>query len=230
MNSLLHFLSTFSNLFQTTLFPAIEQDLGALTAQHRALVEALGLLHMDRFAGTRRRRGRPAHSRANILRAFVAKAVFGMPHTRALLDRLRSDVALRRICGWESASSVPDETVFSRAFAEFAAAEAPQRVHAALIERSYAGQMADWWALAHDITRDVWYEYVAPFTTTSWQLWNGGPSAQGPLFVLPAYEVLHLTGLAAGQYDLYFGIDLTPNGLLDFGALYYDSVTVNVTP
>jgi hypothetical protein len=138
MNSLLHFLSTFSNLFQTTLFPAIEQDLGALTAQHRALVR--WDWHMDR-----RERGvvgRPAHSRANILRAFVAKAVFGMPHTRALLDRLRSDVALRRICGWESASSVPDETVFSRAFAEFAAAEAPQRVHAALIERSYAGQMA----------------------------------------------------------------------------------------
>jgi hypothetical protein len=48
---------------------------------------------------------------------------------------------LRRICGWESAASVPDETVFSRAFAEFAATDAPQRVHAALIERSYAQQL-----------------------------------------------------------------------------------------
>jgi hypothetical protein len=25
--------------------------------------------------------------------------------------------------------------------------------------------------------------------------------------------VLHLKGLAAGRYDLYFGVDLTPNGL-----------------
>ena len=96
---------------------------------------------------------------------------------------------------------------------------------------SYLGQLADWWVLAHDVTRDVWYQYVAPFTATSWVApWNGGPSAQGPLFALPSYEILHLTGLAAGRYDLYFGIDLTPNGLLDFGTLYYDSVTVNVTP
>lgn len=141
MNSLLQFLTTFSNLLQTTLFPAIEQDLGPLTGAHRALVEALGLLQMDRFVEARRRRGRPAHSRANLLRAFVAKAVFGVPHTRALLERLQSDAVLRRICGWDRAHSVPDETVFSRAFAEFAATETPQRVHAALIRRSYQDQL-----------------------------------------------------------------------------------------
>jgi hypothetical protein len=141
MNSLLQFLNTFSNLLQTTLFPALDQELGQLTAQHRSLVEALALLQMDGFVEARRRRGRPAHSRANILRSFVAKAVLGLPHTRALLDRLQSDAALRRICGWESAAGVPDETVFSRAFAEFAATEVPQRVHAALIQRRYAEQV-----------------------------------------------------------------------------------------
>lgn len=141
MNSLLQFLSTFSNILQTSLFPAIEQELGPLSGQHRALVEALGLLDMDRFASAPSGRGRPPHNRANILRAFVAKAVCAIPHTRALLDRLQADAGLRRICGWESAVSVPDETVFSRAFAEFAATEIPQRVHAALIERSYAGQL-----------------------------------------------------------------------------------------
>jgi len=141
MNSLLQFLNAFSNLLQTTLFPVLEQDLGPLPAQHRALVEALGLLQMDRFVGAGSGPGRPPHSRANMLRAFVAKAVFGMSNTRALLDRLQSDAALRRICGWESAGSVPGESVFSRAFAEFAASEVPQRVHAALIERSYAAQI-----------------------------------------------------------------------------------------
>jgi hypothetical protein len=141
MNSLLQFLNTFSNLLQTTLFPVLDQELGPLTGQHRALVEALALLQMDGFVEARRRRGRPAHSRANILRSFVAKAVLGLPHTRALLDRLQSDAALRRICGWESAAGVPDETVFSRAFAEFAATEVPQRVHAALIQRRYADQV-----------------------------------------------------------------------------------------
>ena len=50
-------------------------------------------------------------------RAFVAKAVYDMPTTRALLDRLDTDVVLRRICGWEWKSEVPSESVFSRAFA-----------------------------------------------------------------------------------------------------------------
>jgi hypothetical protein len=142
MSSLLQFLNAFSNLLQKTLFPVLEQDLGPLTTQHRALVEALALLQVDVFVKAERRRGRPAHSRANILRSFVAKAVLGLPNTRALLGRLQSDVALRRICGWESVASVPDESVFSRAFAEFAATEVPQRVHAALIRRSYAEQVA----------------------------------------------------------------------------------------
>jgi hypothetical protein len=86
---------------------------------------------------TRRRgRGRPAHDRANIARAFLAKAIFNLPNTRALLDRLAHDAALRRLCGWERAAEVPDETVFSRAFSEFTASEFGQRVHAALIERT----------------------------------------------------------------------------------------------
>ena len=52
-------------------------------------------------------------------RTFVAKAVYDMPTTRVLLDRLDTDAALRRIYGWEKKSAVPSESVFSRAFAEF---------------------------------------------------------------------------------------------------------------
>ncbi|EQD68708.1 transposase, IS4 family protein [mine drainage metagenome] len=66
-------------------------------------------------------------------RAFVAKAVFNMSTTRQLLDRLSVDVSLRRLCGWESRREIPHESQFSRAFAEFAASELPQRLHAALI-------------------------------------------------------------------------------------------------
>jgi transposase len=141
MNPLRQFLSAFSNILQTSLFPAIEQELGPLAERHRALVETLALLDMDRFVAAPSGRGRPAHNRANILRAFVARAVFDIPHTRALLDRLQSDTPLRRICGWDSAGAVPDETVFSRAFAEFSTTEVPQRVHETLIQRSYAGQL-----------------------------------------------------------------------------------------
>ena len=96
---------------------------------HQDLVRALALLQMDRFVTVRHGRGRPRHDRAAIARAFLAKAIFNLPHTRALLDRLANDVTLRRLSGWETAAQAPDETVFSRAFAEFARSGFAERVH-----------------------------------------------------------------------------------------------------
>src|SRR4030095_9106041 len=80
--------------------------------------------------------GRPAKDRACIARAFVAKAVYDMPTTRILLDRLVTDVPLRRLCGWEKKSAIPSESVFSRAFAGFATTKLTERVHQALIEKT----------------------------------------------------------------------------------------------
>ena len=59
-----------------------------------------------------------------------------MSTTRQLLERLACDVALRRICGWESVREIPHESAFCRAFAEFAQSELPGRLHAALIEET----------------------------------------------------------------------------------------------
>jgi hypothetical protein len=78
--------------------------------------------------------GRPARHRRAMARAFVAKAVFNLSATRQLLDRLSVEVSLRRLCGWESRREIPHESQFSRAFAEFAASELPQRLHEALIK------------------------------------------------------------------------------------------------
>jgi len=64
-----------------------------------------------------------------------------MPTTRALLDRLGTVSALRRICGWERKNDVPDEWTFSRAFAEFSASRLPERVHEAFIKKSYANEL-----------------------------------------------------------------------------------------
>ncbi|MCP3918641.1 MAG: transposase, partial [bacterium] len=54
----------------------------------------------------------------------------------ALLDRLDSDVKLRRVCGWEKKAEVPSESTFSRAFAEFARTRLPERVHEALVRHT----------------------------------------------------------------------------------------------
>jgi hypothetical protein len=122
-------------VMQGCLFPKLEEQLGPLTDKVQQLIAVLELVQIEAMVGPWCGGvGRPAlHERA-IGRAFVAKAVYNLSHTRQLLDRLHGDPCLRRICGWESRSEIPHESQFSRAFAAFATSELPQRLHAALIE------------------------------------------------------------------------------------------------
>ena len=100
-------------------------------------MQILEIIRIEDFIPARFRvPGRPAKDRACIARAFVAKAVYDMPTTRILLDRLVTDVPLRRLCGWEKKSAVPSESVFSRAFASFATTKLTERVHETLIEKT----------------------------------------------------------------------------------------------
>lgn len=122
---------------QQHLFPALETKLAAPLGDKGELFVAVVELARpermtDRFewAGA----GCPRRWRLPILLAFIAKAVWNFPTTRALLDRLAHDRALRRLCGWERAAEIPSESTFSRAFAEFAQSELPQQIHEALIK------------------------------------------------------------------------------------------------
>jgi hypothetical protein len=140
--SLLETLAQFGSILQDRLFPRLEEELGPLSEKHRQLVKVLGLLEIDRWIPSRRGRvGRPQRDRCAIARAFVAKAVCNFGTTSALRDHLRTDAVVRRICGWENVRRVPDESVFSRAFAEFAGTELPQQVHAALIAKTQAERL-----------------------------------------------------------------------------------------
>jgi len=141
MNSLLHLLGTFGQILQNQLFPRLNEELGTMGEHHEQFVRALALLQMDGFVAVRHGRGRRAHDRAKIARAFLAKAVFNFPNTRALLDRLAHDAVLRRLCGWETVAQIPDETVFSRAFAEFTRNQFAQQVHAAVIQRTQSERL-----------------------------------------------------------------------------------------
>jgi len=138
MNSLREFFSTQWRSIQTELFPWLESELGPLTEKQQQLVETLEVLRIEDFLPRSfMAPGRPAKDRASIARAFVAKAVYDMPTTRMLLDRLSTDAPLRRLCGWERKSEVPSESVFSRAFAEFAGTQLTSRVHEALILKTH---------------------------------------------------------------------------------------------
>ncbi|MBI1898478.1 MAG: transposase [Acidobacteria bacterium] len=127
----------FSHLLQADLFPTIEAALGPLSSQARRLSSVLAMISLSRFLPDMRGgKGRPREDRQALARAFLAKAVYGLAHTRQLLDRLAADAQLRRLCGWQSSAQVPHESTFSRAFAAFAASELPQRIHETLVRES----------------------------------------------------------------------------------------------
>lgn len=141
MDSIHNILGAFGQILQQQLFPSLQAELGPLNGRYSAFVSALALLQMDGFVAVRHGRGRPAHDRACIARAFLAKAVCNLPHTRALIERLAHDVTLRRLCGWERAAEIPEESTFSRAFAELARQQFGQRVHAAIIARTQSERL-----------------------------------------------------------------------------------------
>ena len=87
--------------------------------------------------------GRPEEDRAALARAFIAKAVFDVPTTRALIERLEVDGRLRRLCGWNGGGRLPSEATFSRAFAEFAESGLASRLHETLIARTMDGHLVE---------------------------------------------------------------------------------------
>ncbi len=135
-------LSHFWERIQGSLFPKLEEELGPLTEKQQQLVAILETVRVEQFLPRFLACvGRPQKDRSALARALITKAVFNMPTTRALIERVESDVSLRRICGWEKRSEVPDESTFSRAFSEFAESKLPALVHDALISKVYEKQL-----------------------------------------------------------------------------------------
>lgn len=144
-------MHTFSIIWlriQSTLFSFLEETVGPLTDEQKKLIAILEVVRVEDFLPQPRwgANGRPPMDRRFIARAFVAKAVLNLPHTRGLVERLRSDTNLRSICGWQRRQDVPSESSFSRAFAEFAHTGLLAEVHAHLIKShlsdSFIGHIA----------------------------------------------------------------------------------------
>lgn len=135
-------ISQYWGKIQGVLFPFLEETLGPLTDKLKQLIAILELVRIEEFVAINNVcMGRPLLDRQALARAFIAKCFYNLPTTTALLDRLKSDNQLRRICGWESKYKIPSESTFSRAFAEFAATDLPKRAHDALIKNAYQGEI-----------------------------------------------------------------------------------------
>lgn len=132
----------FGQVLQQQLFPHLEAAVGHLSPQLELLAAVVSLVPLGQSLAARRARtGRPAKDRAALATAFIAKAILNLPTTRDLLDRLRVDQALRQFCGWRSPCSLPHESKFSRAFAEFAASQLPQQLHQGVIQATQSHRL-----------------------------------------------------------------------------------------
>lgn len=135
MSRLLGGLSQTWLTIQGTLFPWLKENLGELTEKQQELITTLEVIRLENYlwyykGGV----GCPPADRIAIASAFVAKAIYNMGTTRILLDRIHSDISLRRICGWEHRHEIPSESTFSRAFAEFSKNQLPELIHETLIK------------------------------------------------------------------------------------------------
>src|SRR5271165_5636232 len=98
------------NHIQGYLFPWLREEVEPMTEALGRLVTTLDVIGLEAFVPEPPRgAGRPPDDRRALARAFVAKAVLGVPTTTALIERLDVDKSLRRILGWERRSQVPSE-------------------------------------------------------------------------------------------------------------------------
>ena len=142
--SLREMLSDYWYAFQQELFPRLESELGPMGERYELFVAVLELVRVEALLPYFRGQvGRPEEDRAALARAFIAKAVFDIPTTRGLIERLEVDGRLCRLCGWSGAGRLPSEATFSRAFSEFAESRLANRLHETLIARTMDGHLVE---------------------------------------------------------------------------------------
>ncbi|UKI31984.1 MAG: transposase [Lentisphaeria bacterium] len=130
---------------ETYLFPLLEEELCELTAKMKEFLRIVEMIKPSRFITSTLRwsgLGRPMKDREKMLRAFFLKAVYDFPTTKGLIENLKTNPSLRRLCGWEYRGEVPSEATLSRAFGIF-----PGRKSAMQSMRQLFGKIipTNWW-------------------------------------------------------------------------------------
>lgn len=134
-------LSQFAHVMQQELFPALAEEIGPASERQKLFIAACVMIPCQRFLSCGKRTGRPAKSRLALAHAFLAKTIYNVAHTRQLIEVLKTDEPLRKLCGFRTVGSIPHESCFSRAFAEFAKSNFAQSAHQALIEATHAQRL-----------------------------------------------------------------------------------------
>jgi hypothetical protein len=118
---------------EQSLFPKLQESIGSLTPKEEKLIKILDFAQIERFISSVQITN-PPKDREEMARAFVAKQVYNLQTTSALIDRLKIDRTLRVICGWRHRNKIPSESKFSRVFKEFSQQSIASKAHDIFIE------------------------------------------------------------------------------------------------
>ena len=127
---------------QAELFDHLTQDpSAAVTPALERLLHILDWVRLEHYVDDGCGQGRPPRDHFAIANAFMAKAVLGISTTVGLIERLQVDKTLRRLCGFSPFKKLPNESTFSRVFAQLAERRLLERVHAELITSQLGEQL-----------------------------------------------------------------------------------------
>ncbi|HBC86463.1 MAG TPA: hypothetical protein DCZ94_05870 [Lentisphaeria bacterium] len=134
-------LSGAFNSIQKWPLPVLEDEIGELTGKQKEFVRVVEAIDLGKYIWEFRWNGvgRKRKSRLSLLKAFAAKSVFGYQNTKMMIENVKGNPTIMRLCGWERECDVPSEPTFSRAFEEFAKSELPQKIHEGIV-RKYLGE------------------------------------------------------------------------------------------
>jgi hypothetical protein len=118
-----------------------------LSDEHRGFLVFLRVVeeHLPACLIKRSHLGRPRYDDLTIFRAILAKAVYQIDKNNMLIQRLKSDANLRKICGF---TQIPSEATLSRRLDDFSRIHLPEATLSRLISDYHAG------ALVRVIARD----------------------------------------------------------------------------
>ena len=96
-------------------------------------------------------------------------------------------------------------------------------VQAVLDAGTVSDYQADWWLYAETPFGPFYFDPIA-------STWKSGFQAtyQGMLFDIGPLEVFNFNGLPPGSYDAVLGVDLNPNGVIDFNEFFDDRLDIDV--
>ena len=105
-------LSDIYYTIESYLFPMVEEEIGEITGKMKEFLRILEVVRPSRFLTNALRwcgLGRPMKDREKIFRAFLVKSVYDFPTTKLLIENLKTNPGLRRLCGCTSIITHYDE-------------------------------------------------------------------------------------------------------------------------